>query len=185
MLKKIKYNSPVVITFSLISLASLILGYISNHTSTYLLFSVYRSSPFDPLTYIRMFTHVLGHANIQHFTGNMLLFLLTGPMLEEKYGSRRLLVIIAITAFATGLIHVFISSGSLLGASGVVFTFIMLASVTSVGSDEIPLTMIIIFILYIGQEIFGLTAADNVSQLTHIIGGLIGMQIGLYWRNKV
>jgi len=184
MLKKIKYNSPVVITFSLISLISLILGYMTSGKSTYLLFSVYRFNLTDPLGYIRMFTYVLGHANIQHYTSNMLIFLLIGPMLEEKYGSKNLLIIILITAFSTAVVQIIISSGIALGASGIVFAFIMLASITSVSDQEIPLTMIIIFVLYIGNEIMNISTADNVSQLAHIIGGLIGMQLGLFLRKK-
>ena len=182
MIKKIKYNSPVIITFSIISLVSLILGYLTSGQSTYLLFSVYRFSLTDPLGYVRLFTHVLGHANFQHFTGNMLIFLLIGPMLEEKYGSRNIIYIMMITAAATGLVHIVLSNGMALGASGVVFAFIMLSSVTSVNNREIPLTMIIVFILYVGNEILNISAADNIGQLAHIIGGLIGMQVGLLLR---
>jgi membrane associated rhomboid family serine protease len=184
MIKKIKYNSPVIITFSLISLVSLVLGYITSGNSTYLLFSVYRFNLADPLGYIRMFTYVLGHANLQHYTGNMLLFLLIGPMLEEKYGSKNILIIILITAFTTALIQITLSSGAALGASGLVFAFIMLSSITSVTDKEIPLTMIIIFILYIGNEVINISTTDNISQLAHIIGGLVGMQMGLILRKK-
>ena len=38
----------------------------------------------DPLTWLRLFTHVLGHASWEHYAGNMMLFLLIGPMLEER-----------------------------------------------------------------------------------------------------
>ena len=55
--------------------------------STMNLFCVYRSSWRDPLGYIRLFGHVLGHANWEHFLNNMLLLLVVGPPMEEKYGS--------------------------------------------------------------------------------------------------
>ena len=56
--KKIQYNAPVVLTFAAISLGALILNYITFGKTNNLLFSVYRSSPANPLTYVRFFTHV-------------------------------------------------------------------------------------------------------------------------------
>ena len=63
----------------------------TNGWSTMNLFCVYRSSWRDPLGYIRLFGHVLGHANWEHFLNNMLLLLVVGPPMEEKYGSIPLL----------------------------------------------------------------------------------------------
>ena len=51
------------------------------------LFITYHSSLKAPMTYVRLFTHVLGHVDWEHFIGNMMYILLLGPMLEEKYGS--------------------------------------------------------------------------------------------------
>ena len=86
--KKFQYNSPVVLTFALISFLALVLGTLTNGWTTYMFFSTYRSSPFNLLTYVRLFGHVLGHSSLEHFTSNMLLIRLIGPVLEEKYGSK-------------------------------------------------------------------------------------------------
>lgn len=45
----------------------------------------------SPLFYVRLFGHVLGHASWDHFTGNILLILVIGPMIEEKYGSKKII----------------------------------------------------------------------------------------------
>lgn len=178
--KKIDYNSPVILSFALLSFASLLLGYITNGYTTQKFFCVYRSSLFDFTTYIRLFGHVLGHANLAHYANNMMLMLLVGPMLEEKYGSASLLKMIVITALVTGLINTIFFSTGLLGASGVVFMMIILSSVTSVENGKIPLTLIIVVILYMGDQIVnGLFTADNISQMTHIIGGVCGGFFGM------
>ena len=83
-----QYNSPVILTFFLLSLGVLFLGQYTGGWTTTHLFSVYRSSLKDPLFYIRLFGHVLGHSGYSHYMNNMLLLLLVGPGLEEKYGSR-------------------------------------------------------------------------------------------------
>ena len=166
---RLQYNAPVVLTFSLLSLGALIFGMLTGGGSTRLLFCVYRAPLTDPLTYVRMFTHVLGHANYTHFIGNIMLLLVIGPPLEEKYGSRRLLGCIVLTAFVSAL----------LGASGIVFMMIVLSSLAGMREGEVPLTLVLVVLLYLGGEVVdAATARDSVSQLTHIVGGLCGAGLG-------
>lgn len=185
-LPKITYNAPVILSFTLISLAALILGIITTGRSTMFAFSVYRSSLTNPMFYIRLFTHVLGHADLAHFMGNFTIILLVGPMLEEKYGKSRMITMIAFTALTTGLINViFFPDTALLGASGIAFMLILLSSFANSKSGEIPLTLIFVAVLYLGTEIIdGLFAQDNISQMAHIIGGLCGGGFGWLICNK-
>ena len=72
----------------------------------------------------------------------------------------------------------------LLGASGVVFALILLSSFVSIKEGEIPMTFILVTVIYIGQQIFeGIFVNDNISNLTHIIGGITGAGMG-YALNK-
>ena len=132
-MKKIKLtnNAPVILYFSLLSLVVLMVHVATGGKSTSLLFSSYHSSLASPLTYVRFFTHALGHASWQHFIGNISMILLLGPMLEEKYGSKKILIIMLITAFTAGVAnYILFPRVSILGASGIVFAFIMLTSFT-------------------------------------------------------
>lgn len=182
----ISFNSPVVLGFTFACLVVLVLDKFTLGMSTNMLFSVYRSSMLDPLTYVRFFGHVLGHADWGHFFGNMMLFLVIGPLLEEKYSSKKLLFVILVTAFVTGVINfIFFPRTQLLGASGVVFAFILLASMTSIKGGEIPVTFILVAVIYIGQQVYeGTFIQDNVSNLTHIIGGLVGSTLGFMLNTK-
>lgn len=179
-MKKLQYNSPVILSFFLISLVSLLLGYITGNLSTKLLFSVYHSSLADPFTYFRFVGHILGHANFEHFINNMLLILVIGPALEEKYGSLNLLIGILFTALVSGILQfIFFPNTALLGASGIVFMFIMLSSLAGMKDGQIPLTLILVAALYLGQEIYSMVfIRDNVANLMHIIGGLCGTVFG-------
>ena len=85
--RRIRYNAPFTITFVLISFIALLVNGRTNGAANRLLFSVYRSDLRDPLTYIRAFTHVLGHSSFTHYSGNIMLMLVLGPTLEERYGS--------------------------------------------------------------------------------------------------
>ncbi len=182
---KITFNSPVVLGFIFISLAVLILGFLTMGKSSELLFITYHSSLTNPLTYVRVFTHVLGHSGWGHYIGNATYILLLGPMLEEKYGSKRILQIILITAVVTGVVnYVFFWNVALCGASGVVFAFILLTSFTSFKNGEIPLTFIMVAVVFIGQQVYdAVLLHDNISNLSHILGGIVGSVVG-YRLNK-
>ena len=184
--QKITINSPIVLGFAAICLAATILNYITVGVSNRMLFMTYHSSLTSPMTYLRFFTHVFGHADWAHFIGNMSYILLLGPMLEEKYTAPVLVEVIAVTAVITGLInYVFFWQYALCGASGVVFAFILMSSFTSFKEGEIPLTFILVAVLYIGQQIVqGITINDNVSNMAHIIGGIVGGAIGYALNRK-
>lgn len=176
---KISFNSPVILGFTIICLVSLFLGWLTGGKSNIILFSVYRSR-LSLFALFRFFGHVFGHANISHFMGNIMLILVVGPLLEEKYGSSNIALVMAITAFTTGLVHfIFFPGVMLLGASGVVFSLILLSSFTSIKEGAIPLTFILVAVIYIGEQVYeGLFLQDNVSNLTHIIGGIVGAWCG-------
>lgn len=183
LLGKIQYNAPVTLTFTLISLIVLLLGYITDGQSTTGLFGVYRSSWADPLTYVRLFTHVLGHANWSHYSANTVLLLVLGPMLEEKYKSGSILIMIGITALVSGVAHMLLFSGTvMLGASGIVFMMIVLSSVAGVKEGQIPLTLILVVIIYLGGELLSVGSKDGIAHMTHILGGLCGATFGLAGR---
>ncbi len=184
-MNKISYNSPVILSFVLISLGALILNFLTGGLTNALFFSVYRSSFTDPLAYIRIFGHVFGHANFEHFFNNMLVILLVGPILEEKYGSKTIIWLIAFTACITGLFQIIFFNTGLLGASGIAFMMIILTSVVNIQKGKIPLTLILVSVMYIGNEIFlGLTSVDNVSRITHILGGILGAIFGYVLNSK-
>lgn len=181
-IKKISYNSPVILTFTFVSLAALILNTLTGGATNALLFSVYRAPLTDLLFYPRLFLHVLGHSGLSHFVGNFTIILLIGPMLEEKYGWKLLLILIAVTAFVTGLVNVLFFSTGLLGASGVAFMLIILSSFANSDQDTIPLTFILVALVYIGGEILnGLFTRDDIAQFAHIIGGVCGGAAGLVY----
>jgi len=176
----IRFNAPVVLIFALLGLGALFLDNWTGGRTTQLFFCVYRAPLSDPLTYARFFGHVLGHSGWEHYMNNMLLLLLVGPGVEERFGHRSTFFYILLTALITGLIQfLFFPDTALLGASGVVFMMIVLSSFTEMKKEGIPITLILVVIFYLGGELVsGLFNADNISQLTHIAGGILGLLFG-------
>ena len=157
MLKRIQYNAPVTLSFALISLAALLLSQVDGGWANTHLFSVYRCAWGDLLALPRLFLHVLGHASYSHYLNNMLLILALGPGLEDKYGSRSLLLCILITAFVTG--------------------GLMVLGLKYGWSEEGDA---------VGKDLMNRKAQEFVSQLSHILGGLCGGEFGfLLPRHKI
>lgn len=176
-----QYNSPATLTFALAALIALVLGYVTKGVTTSMFFCVFKSSWTNPFTYIRLFGHVLGHANWSHFSSNMVLFLVLGPLLEEKYGTTSFIKMIAITSVVSGLFYMIIYPNSaLLGASGIVFMMIVLSSAAGMKDGKIPITMLLVMAIYLGGEVMGgVGSEDGIAHAAHIIGGLCGAGFGL------
>ncbi len=176
---KVTYNAPVTLTFALASTALLFVDQFTGMAITERLFVVGASmNPADPVDYLRLFTHVVGHAGWAHLVSNFAFILLLGPILEEKYGSPAVLAMMATTALVTGVLNVLLFPTGLLGASGIVFMMILLSSFTNFRRGEIPFTFLLVVLLYLTREIVTISQSDSISQFAHIAGGACGSLFG-------
>ncbi|MDO8622534.1 MAG: rhomboid family intramembrane serine protease [bacterium] len=175
----IRYNAPVTLTLTIAAVIVLALDMATGHAVAPRFFSSPPSiSPGSLLWYPRLVTHVLGHADWAHLAGNGTFLLLLGPIVEERYGSGRLLVMIVITAIVTAILNAMLSPSSILGASGVVFLLIVLSSFGGQRGEGIPLTFVLVAILFLGREVVAAFHDDNISQLAHLVGGACGAVFG-------
>jgi len=178
---RIKYNAPVSLT--LIILSAIVLFFNIN-VNNYIIsdwFTVDGNVTFnysDPFSYIKFLTHILGHTDISHFMGNAIYLILLGPILEEKYKSRTLLTLIIITAVISSGINVLFVDTYMLGASGVVYLFIVLVSFTNIEKGEFPLSVVVVLAFYVYKEI-SREDAGHISVVTHLVGAIVGLLFGL------
>ncbi len=176
---KITYNAPVVLTFTAICTIVLVVSDIMHGKLISNFFLCYpHMNLADPITYLRIFSHAAGHKDWAHLIGNFSFILLIGPILEEKYGSKRLLLMMIVAAGITGLLNTFLFPAGLLGASGIVFMFIILGSFTNFKTGEIPLTFILVILLFLTKEIVAAFQQDSISQFAHSMGGICGSIFG-------
>ena len=178
---RIKYNAPFTLTFSLLAALILVLNEYVFPGITQKYFMVGGQGSFfwnDPLSYWRLVGQALGHENWAHFLGNFSFLLLLGPVLEEKYQTPSIVLMSIITALVTGILNVLFFKTALMGASGIVFLMILLTSFTNIRAGEIPLTLPLILIFFLGKEVMDAFKNDNISHFAHIAGGIIGSLFG-------
>jgi membrane associated rhomboid family serine protease len=178
---RVRYNAPVVLTFSLACVGVLLLFALTRGDAVPYFTAPAVARWANPVFYLRLFTHVLGHGDWHHLLANLTVILLLGPLLEEKYGSVTLLEMIAITAGVTGALNVLLFDTGLMGASGVAFMLIVLASLANFRRGEVPLTFVLVAVLFLGAEVAqAMGDEDNVSQFAHVVGGLCGAGLGWF-----
>ena len=177
------YNSKVIITYLLICLGAWFLNIITRGTTNKLFFSNYRSSPLNPLTYIRLFTHSIGHQDLDHLISNFLYILLVGPMIEEKYGSINLIIMFLITSLVIAIYNIIFTNNAVLGASGNVYMLIVLSSFSNISEGKIPLTVLLILVFFVLGEVKKslLEHKTKVYHDGHIIGALCGLLFGFFF----
>lgn len=189
---KIRYNSPVVLTFSLICIAVHFVDLIFSVGSSPNELGPITSSFFmlpgnfswlNPMNYIRLLSYTMGHVNQAHIMGNMSIFLLIAPIMEEKYGSARILLMMILTALVTGFFQILLFNSNLLGASGIVFMFIVLVSFADAREGTIPLTFILVVLFFIGQEVIHSLQDNEISEYAHIMGGIMGAIFGMVFKD--
>lgn len=175
----IRYNAPFVLTFTFFCIIVMGMGEATGGVSTRQFFTLHPLFTYqDPLSYVRLVSHSLGHANWEHLGSNLAYILLIGPILEEKYGSKNLFVMSLVTALITGILNNFLYPSFLLGASGIVFMMILLGSFTNVKDGGIPLTFILVLALFLGQEVLSAFEENNISEFAHVVGGVCGSFFG-------
>lgn len=172
----IKYNAPVILTYTLIALV--VTSIYGSGIPAAWVASPARLTWSDPMTFVRMISYIFGHSGLRHLMGNLMIILLVGPLLEEKFGSRKLLEMIVVTAIITAVLNTLLFSNSLIGGSGIAFMLILLSSFANIRSGQIPLTFVLVAFLFIGTEVTAILKQDQVSQFSHLMGGVIGACYG-------
>lgn len=184
-LPKVTFNSPVILWFAIVCVAVQALSTLTGGASTAAFFTFHTDSLSSPFELFRLVTFAVGHISWEHLSNNMFFILLLGPLLEEKYGSPSLVAIILASALTCSIVSIVVFHTGGVGASGVVFTFLILSSVTRVREGEVPLTFILVAAFYLCQQLYGMFfVRDFVSYHGHIIGGCVGAALGFLLPEK-
>lgn len=175
------YNSKVVLSYFIICFIVLILNkWSKDKINNFLVFR--KGSILNPMNYIRLVASGLCHKDWSHFRNNFVFILLLGPMLEEKYGSMALLEMLVITSIASSLVHLILTKGGAIGASDNVYMMVVLCSLVNITTGKVPITLILIFIFYVADEIIKQFSKkkDMVSHDSHIVGAICGFIFGYF-----
>ncbi|MCQ2240174.1 MAG: O-antigen polysaccharide polymerase Wzy [Treponema sp.] len=117
---------------------------------------------------------------------NLIVILLLGQILEERYGSVMLGLMMFISTLISGVLTACISTVPLTGAGCIIFMMAVLVSLTELTKKRIPLSCLLVFVLFLSFEIFrntkGAEGTDIMQKtcgvLIEMIGGICGSIFG-------
>lgn len=195
--KKFKFNfvfdSPVTISFSLLSVLLFVLNClaIKGTLDVKILSSPTTSAGPIPFmatqisSYLRLFLYAFGSQNFVGLLSNLLFLLMLGPVMEERYGSLVIGIMMAVSVLFSGVLNTCFCETSLQGCMPIIFMMIFLNSFMSFSKKKIPVSFLVIFVFYIAREVFGKTFSEIVGLIICITGGLCGSLFAFLTSPKV
>jgi GlpG protein len=135
------------------------------------------------MQYPRLVTHTFAHDGLEHLKGNLVLILLVGPSAEHAYGSGSILLLFFLVALSSALAHIVLgrSRTHQFGASGIVFSVILLNSLVAAERGKIPIIFVLTAGLWLTEEVLEFVwGGDAVSHHAHLTGAIVGTATGYY-----
>jgi membrane associated rhomboid family serine protease len=180
-LRRLTIEAPVVLSF--VTLCTVLFFCLPSSSGRWLGVHDTWNSSRIPWQYTSLLTHIAAHVDMGHLRGNMTHLLLTGPSVERAFGSKNVLYILLVVAITSAIMHIWVGGyyTHQLGASGVVFAFILLNSLVSASHGKIPVSFILTAIYYLGDELYDFFFDKGpTSHHAHLTGGLVGAAAGFY-----
>lgn len=191
---KFIFDSPVVLVFSVVSAVIFISDLILKLNLSEKIFECpgAKSVPaFDfksALSYVKLVIYPFGGENSTSFFLNIGFILLLGPVLEERYGSIMLALMIFITSLVGGVLTACVSTFGIYGCGGIVFMMIILSVLSVFIKKQLPVSWIFIFALYLalslfsGKKISGFMPfmQNNVPVFIQLASGICGSLFGFF-----
>lgn len=176
----VDYNSPVIVNYIVVCF---ILYFANIITNGYINDICYLPGNLivNPFALHRLLTYTLVHGSFEHLIGNMALLALTGPSVENKYGGGIVLGLLGVNSVMIGLLQGVLIHQGVMGASSIVFMILILSVFADTETKKIPITVFIVGACYIGNELIGALMTDSVSQLSHIMGAVLGIVFGVLY----
>jgi GlpG protein len=176
---KITFDSKATLILASLSLIGLFFVNTSTESgSIFILNGDFQES--SPVWYISTLTYIFGHADFEHVIGNLSIILLLGPLVELKFGWQKFSLMVVSTAILTAILHTLLWDNGLIGASGIAFMLIVVTSLLNTRGKDIPITFILVVLLFLGQEIYSSFKNDQISHFAHLFGGAMGAFWGFY-----
>lgn len=191
---KVVFDSPVVLVFSFVSAAIFAADLIFKLNISEKVFECHgaKSVPaFDfksAMDYARLVIYPFCSVNATSFFFNIAFVLLLGPVLEERYGSLMLALMIFITSLVGGVITACVSTFGISGCGGIVFMMIILSVLSVFIKKQLPVSWIFIFILYLAFSLavgkknssFVSFMNENIPVFIQLASGICGSLFGFF-----
>ena len=141
--------------------------------------------PSAPVSYFRLLLYIFGSEGgraAELFT-NLILIMLLGPSMEERYGSVIIGIMIFVSALFSGVLNACFLETSLVGCVPLVSMMIFLNAFMSFSKKKFPLSFAAVMLLFVLLQFF--SGAGVLRIIVCIAGGLCGSLFAFLTSPKV
>lgn len=188
---KFSYDAPVTLTFVIVCAVLFLLNnlVIKNGALSNVLASPTSQTgalPFivkQPLSYLRLLLYIFGSGEEVIYLTNLMIILMMGPAMEERYGSVIIGIMIFVSALFAGVLNACFCADSLVGAVPVVCMMIFLNAFMSFSKKTVPATFLAVIVFF---GFFSISSGMSAIRLIICIaGGLCGSLFAFLTSPKV
>ena len=188
--------TPVIKNLIIINVVFFVLIFIMNRSNlnipAYLPLQNPKTDAFQPF---QLVTNMFTHFSPGHIFFNMLGLYFFGPLIENRIGGQRTFIAYVAGGLFSSIIYLIFytfvqgRAFALLGASGAVYTILILAALyyskmkVTLIFPPITLTMGVMALLYIGYDLISFLGGYNtgIAHLAHLGGAAMGGILWYYW----
>ncbi|MDD7416751.1 MAG: rhomboid family intramembrane serine protease [Treponemataceae bacterium] len=129
--------------------------------------------------YFRILLYPFGFSSWNQLTANLVFILLLFPKIESVFGKLFSSMLVLITVAFAGVICVCFSNSVIYGTSGIVCMLLILAIFISADKRQIPLSYILLAVIYFAREIVSIIDTNTIEVFCHFAGSLAGSLVGI------
>lgn len=179
---KFSYDAPVSQTFVILSFVIFLIDLFAlkfKLNTTYLISPTSSQGvlPFvfsDPLSWARIFLYIFGGKDQVVLVTNLLLVILIGPTMEERYGSVIIGIMFFVSALFSAVLNTLVCKNGMSGCGSVVFMLLILNAMMFFTKKTISATSITMIVLFVCREFFIKNDNGIAGSLITLAGGLCG-----------
>lgn len=129
--------------------------------------------------YFRILLYPFGFSSWNQLTANLVFILLLFPKIESVFGKLFSSMLVLITVAFAGVICVCFSNSVIYGTSGIVCMLLILAIFISADKRQIPLSYILLAVIYFAREIVSIIDTNTIEVFCHFAGSLASSLVGI------
>ncbi|MCR4953009.1 MAG: rhomboid family intramembrane serine protease [Treponema sp.] len=174
------YDSPVALSFAIITILLFVMNALVIKGRIDVFFYAPTNSggafPFnlkDGASYLRLVLYQFGYFDLSFLFADLIIILLLGQILEERYGSVIMGLMMFFSTLFSGVLNACFGKEKLCGAASIVIMMVFLNALTSISKKKVSVLSVATIVLVICREIFARNGGF-ISVIVSVAGGLCG-----------
>lgn len=185
------YDSPVALSFAIITILLFVMNALVTKGRIDVFFYAPTNSggafPFnlkDVASYLRLVLYQFGYFDLSFLFADLIIILLLGQILEERYGSVIMGLMMFFSTLFSGVLNACFGKEKLCGAASIVIMMVFLNALTSISKKKVSVLSVATIVLVICREIFARNGGFLQSGVTSgvvtgsVVSGGAGVKSG-------